>query len=79
MEQEIWDKEKGELTFNLYNTLTLFFDERSFIAQLLLGWTDKHNAQTAHGGGHITEDWGGIPTIALFGDDYQLPPPFGLL
>jgi hypothetical protein len=26
-------------------------------------------------GGHENEDWGGIPVIVLFGDDYQLTPP----
>jgi hypothetical protein len=30
---------------------------------------------STHGGGHENEDWGGIPIIVLFGDDYQLIPP----
>jgi hypothetical protein len=47
------------------------------ITQLLLGCAEKHSAQTAHGGGHISKDWGGIPIVVLFGDDYQLPPLFG--
>jgi len=42
---------------------------------MLLSQTESNIKETAHYGGHDTEDWGGIPGVALFGDDYQLPPP----
>jgi ATP-dependent DNA helicase PIF1 len=77
MEQELSHREKEELIFKLYNTIALFLDERSMIAKLLLGCAEKYSAQTAHGGGHVSEDWGSFQIIILFGDDYQLPPPFG--
>ncbi len=42
---------------------------------MLLGQTELNIKETVHNGGHDTEDWGGIPVVAIFGDDYQLPPP----
>jgi hypothetical protein len=59
----------------LLKAIALFFDERSMIAQLVIGTAEINVRETAHNGGHDTEDWGGIPVVALFGDDYQLPPP----
>ncbi len=56
-------------------TIALFFDERSMISQHVLGSAELNISTTAHSGGHETEDWGGIPVIVVFGDDYQLPPP----
>jgi len=39
-------------------------------------WPNRiQHKETAYNGRHDTEDWGGIPVVALFGDDYQLPPP----
>lgn len=46
------------------------------IAQLLLACAEKHSALTAHGRGHTSKDWGGIPMIVLVGDDYQFTHPF---
>jgi len=45
------------------------------IGQLVLGTVEINVRENAHNGGHDTEDWGGIPVIVLFEDDYQLPPP----
>jgi hypothetical protein len=45
------------------------------IGLMLLGQTELNIKETVHNGGHDTEDWGGIPVVAIFGDDYQLPPP----
>jgi len=45
------------------------------ISQRVLGSTEMNVRATAHGGGHENKDWGGIPVIVLFGDDYQLTPP----
>ena len=44
------------------------------IGLMLLGQTESNIKETAHNGGHDTEDWGGIPVVALLRDDYQLPP-----
>ena len=41
----------------------------------VVGAAEKHAAETAHGGSHDNEDWGGIPVVIFVGDDYQLPPP----
>jgi len=59
----------------LQSTIAIFFDERSMISQRVLGSTEMNVQTTAQGGGHENEDWGGIPVIVLFGDDYQLTPP----
>jgi hypothetical protein len=69
------DTTKKELMKKLLQTITLFFDKRSMIGLMLLGQTESNIKETAHNGGNDTEDWGGIPVVALFGDDHQLPPP----
>jgi hypothetical protein len=53
----------------------LFFDERSTISQIVIGTAESNVSETAHDGGHELEDWGGLPIIVAFGDDYQLPLP----
>ena len=45
------------------------------ISQIVIGTAENNVRETAHNGGHDTEDWGGIPVVVAFGDDYQLPPP----
>jgi hypothetical protein len=67
--------QKEELMKKLLNTIVLFFDEQSIISQLVIGRAEKNVCKTAHGGGHEPEDWGGIPVVIAFGDDYQLPTP----
>ena len=69
------DNTKKKLMKKLLRTIALFFDERSMIGLMLLGQTELNIKETVHNGGHDTEDWGGIPVVAIFGDDYQLPPP----
>ena len=66
---------KQELMNKLLKTIALFFDERSMIGQIVIGSAEINVRETAHNGGHDTEDWGGIPVVIAFGDDYQLPPP----
>jgi hypothetical protein len=69
------DNTKKELMKSLLRTIALFIDERSMIGLMLLGQTETNIREKAHNGGHDTEDWGGIPIIVIFRDDYQLPPP----
>jgi ATP-dependent exoDNAse (exonuclease V) alpha subunit len=57
----------------LETTIALFFDERSMISQNVLGAAEMNISSTAHNFGHDSEDWGGIPVVVIFGDDYQLP------
>lgn len=68
---------KENLVAKLMSTIALFFDERSLISQVVLGSAEMNISSTAHNSGHESEDWGGIPVVVIFGDDYQLPPPFG--
>jgi ABC-type cobalamin/Fe3+-siderophores transport system ATPase subunit len=74
-ENNMSDHAKQELMQKLLRTVALFFDERSMISQIVIGTAETNTRETAHGGGHDTEDWGGIPVVVAFGDDYQLPPP----
>ncbi len=55
--------QKEELMNKLLNTIVFFFDERSMISQLVIGRAEKNVRETAHDGGHETEDWGGIPVV----------------
>jgi hypothetical protein len=48
-------------------------DERSMPSQIILGLVEQAVARSAHECGHSGEDWGGIPVMVLFCDDYQLP------
>ncbi len=42
-------------------TIALFFDERSMIVQIVIGTAEINIQETAHNGGHDTEDWSRIP------------------
>ena len=44
------------------------------VSQRVLGSAEMNIRSTAHGGGHDNEDWGGIPVVILFVDDFQLTP-----
>jgi len=68
-------KGKEQLHEKLEHTAAIFIDERSMMSQRVLGTTEMNVRSTAHGGGHDNEDWGGIPVVVLFGDDFQLTPP----
>jgi len=72
-ERELSERDRNNLGELLDVTIALFFDERSMISQKLFGATEKNISQTAHGCGHSHEEWGGIPIVVIFGDDYQLP------
>ena len=68
------EQARENLGDKLQTTAALFFDERSMISQKVLGAAEINASCAAHGFGHDTEDWGGIPIIVLFGDDCQIPP-----
>ena len=55
--------------------LVEIIDERSMMTCPVVGAAERNAASTTHGGSHDDEDWGGIPIVIWFGDDYQLPPP----
>jgi hypothetical protein len=63
-----------KLQKKLQNTVAIIMDERSMMSQIILGLVEQAVARSAHECGHSGEDWGGIPVMILFGDDYQLPP-----
>jgi hypothetical protein len=62
-----------KLQKKLRNTVAIMMDERSMLSQIILGLVEQAVARSAHECGHLGEDWGGIPVMLLFGDDYQLP------
>ena len=70
---EVGSTAKENLGKMLQTTIALFFDERSMISQNVLGSAEANISSTAHNLGHESEDWGGIPVVVIFGDDYQLP------
>jgi PIF1 helicase. len=70
---ELGTSAKENLGKLLETTIALFFDERSMISQNVLGAAEMNISNTAHNFGHESEDWGGIPVVVIFGDDYQLP------
>ena len=69
------EKKAKQLKKVLRRTVAVIMDERSMISCDVLGAAERNVAEHAHGGVHSDEDWGGIPIVILFGDDYQLPPP----
>ena len=54
--------------------LCLLIDERSLVNSKELGATNQMISETLYGG-HFADhqDFGGLPFVILFGDDYQLP------
>jgi hypothetical protein len=62
-----------KLQKKLQNTVVILMDERSILSQIIPGLAEHTVARSAHECGHSGEHRGGIPEMALFGDDYQLP------
>ena len=48
-------------------TIVEIVDERSMLTCDVVGAAERHTAQTAHGGSHDNEDWGGIPVVIFVG------------
>jgi hypothetical protein len=61
-----------KLQKKLQNMVAIIMDERSMLSQIILGLVEQSVARSSHECGHSGEDWGGIPVMILFGDDYQL-------
>jgi hypothetical protein len=57
----------------LQNMAAIFMDQRSMLSQIIIGLVEQEVARSEHECEHAGEDWGGIPEMVLFGDDFQLP------
>ena len=68
----------GTLGESLQNNLdgveVLLIDERSMIGCTTLGWMEYLCRCGLEKGINASKSWGGIPVVAFFGDDAQLPP-----
>jgi hypothetical protein len=74
MKQGMTNSTMKKLQKKLQNMVAMMMDERSMLSQkIILGFVEHTVARSAHECGHSREDWGGIPVMVLFGDDYQLP------
>jgi hypothetical protein len=62
-----------KLQNKLQNTVATMMDERSMLSQIIIGLVEQAVSRSAHECGHSGKDWGGIPVMILFCDDYQLP------
>ena len=67
------DKAK-ELQRNCEGLEVLLVDERSLIGATTLGWMEFLCGCGMKNGSRSDETWGGLPVVAFFGDDVQLPP-----
>jgi hypothetical protein len=59
-----------KLQKKLQNTVAIMMDERSMLSQIILGLFEHAVARSVHECGYLGEDWGGIPVMILFGDNY---------
>lgn len=71
--QEISPSSRERLIREMRYTVALFIDERSMLSASILGAAERNVSMTCHGGCKQHLDWGGIPVVLLWGDDYQLP------
>ena len=74
MDTPLTEERKDAMRQFMNRTLAILIDERSLLSSEVLGAMERNVADTAHGGGHSHEDWGGVPIVILMGDDRQLPP-----
>jgi hypothetical protein len=73
-EDNITQKVRDKLLFQLKNPLCLFIDKRSMLKSKVLGAAERNIHQTVYNGQNSQEIWGGIPAVILFGEDYELWP-----
>jgi len=72
--QPLSEDSQIELSKKLERLLILIVDERSMINSQLIAGAERNLRHCVFGQQNQTEEWGGIPVVLLFGDDYQLPP-----
>jgi hypothetical protein len=60
-----------DLQKRLHTTIALLVDERSMLSQEIVALLEEATAKKAHECGYARKDWGGIPVVIMFGDDYQ--------
>jgi hypothetical protein len=70
---EISDNILKKLRQKLEWTVALIADERSMISSSVLSQMELHCQHGAYRGQKSDSLWSGIPLVALFGDDYQMP------
>lgn len=63
----------ADLKQKLWGIVCFIIDERSLLSSSLLSTIEDHFQQAANNGLNMGMDWGNIPIVILFGDDYQLP------
>lgn len=73
-DKEMTEAQKQNLFTSHRRTVAIIGDERSLLQSTVLGAFERNIAESAHGGGHSKEAFGGIPLVVLIGDDGQLPP-----
>jgi len=74
-EMIIPDGKLGEsLQRNCEGLKVLLFDERSMIGATNLGWIEFMCRCGVANSSNADTSWGGLPVVAFFGDDVQLPP-----
>ena len=70
---ELSPAKEQQMKEDILRLLCLIIDERSLLSMDALGAAERNCTMNAHGGVNRNKDWGGIPIVLLFGDDYQLP------
>ncbi|MGH3053915.1 MAG: hypothetical protein ACRDL7_02935, partial [Gaiellaceae bacterium] len=72
--ETISGKKLQGLRATFHGTKVILIDERSQISAQIFGGMERVVAQSVYGGQNHSSNWGRIPVVILFGDDYQLPP-----
>ena len=72
--KKLSDERQSVLAKKLERLLMLVVDERSLLNSSLLAAAERNVRHCIFGRQNITESWGGLPVVLLFGDDYQLFP-----
>lgn len=68
------ENKKTTLIKNLKHLLCLIIDERSQLGSKTFSTAERNVRQCIYGQQNISEYWGGLPVVLLFGDDYQQFP-----
>ena len=71
--KELSNKSKNQLSKTLKHILVMIIDERSLLSMEILGACERNARECCHGSINKLSEWGKIPVVLLFGDDYQLP------